>query len=115
MGDVKKCGSDDVAPPNCERVTVTQKPDQLRFETTAGQPRYTKLFACISQEEDGYTVEVTLFNERKPESSAWGEEIVDSFETASELVAAVAGQFSITQTSIKIEIRLRNHKQGTRH
>jgi hypothetical protein len=51
----------------------------------------------------------------KPENSAWGEEIVDSFETASELVAALACEFSIAQACIKIEIRMHNHKHGTRH
>jgi hypothetical protein len=45
----------------------------------------------------------------------WGEEIVDSFETASELVAALAGEFSIVRACLKIEIRMHNHKHGTRH
>jgi hypothetical protein len=49
------------------------------------------------------------------EEAAWGEETVDSFETASELVAALAGEFSIAQACIKIEIRMHNHKHGTRH
>jgi hypothetical protein len=60
-------------------------------------------------------VQVRLSNEKKPEISAWGEEIVDSFETASELVAALAGEFSIAQAGIVIEIRMHNHKHGTRH
>jgi hypothetical protein len=60
-------------------------------------------------------VQVRLSNETKLEDSAWGEEIVDSFETASELVAAPAGEFSIVQACIKIEIRMHNHKRGTRH
>ncbi len=79
------------------------------------ESRYTRLFACISEEEDGYTVQVRLSNELNPEDSAWGEEIVDSFETASGLVAALAGEFSIAQACIKIEIRMHNHKHGTRH
>ena len=85
------------------------------LESKSGKSRYTRLFACISEEEDGYAVQVKLCNERKPENSAWGEEIVDSFETASELVAALAGEFSIAQACIKIEIRMHNHKHGTRH
>jgi hypothetical protein len=85
------------------------------FESKSGKSRYTRLFACISEEEDGYTVQVRLSNERNPEDSAWGEEIVDSFETASELVATLAGEFSIAQTCIQIEIRMHNHKHGTRH
>jgi len=91
------------------------KADPFLFESTSGKARYTKLFACISEEEDGYTVQIRLSNEAKPESGAWGEEIVDSFETASELVAALAGEFSIAQASIKIEIRMHDHKHGTRH
>jgi hypothetical protein len=85
------------------------------FEAKSGKSRYTRLFACISEEEDGYAVQIRLSNETKPENSAWGEEIVDSFETASELVAALAGEFSIAQACIEIEIRMHNHKHGTRH
>ena len=85
------------------------------FEAKSGKSRYTRLFACISEEEDGYVVQVRLSNEKKPEKSAWGEEIVDSFETASELVAGLAGEFSIAQAGIEIEIRMHNHKNGTRH
>jgi hypothetical protein len=85
------------------------------FEANSGKPRYTNLSACISEEEDGYMVEVRLFDETKPENSAWGEEIVDSFETASELVSALAGEFSIGQAGIEIELRMHNHKHGTRH
>ena len=94
---------------------MAQKTGPFRFETSAGKSHYTKLFACISEEENGYVVEVRLFNEGKPENSAWGEEITDSFETASELVAALAGEFSITQAGIEIEIRMHNHKHSTRH
>jgi hypothetical protein len=81
----------------------------------SGKSGYTKLFACISEEEDGYMVQVRLSDEVKPENSAWGEEIVDSFETASELVAALAGEFSIEQACITIEIRIHNHEHGTRY
>jgi hypothetical protein len=91
------------------------KTTPLFFEAKSGRSPYTKLFACISEEEDGYMVEVRLFDETKPENSAWGEEIADSFETASELVAALAGEFSIGQAGIEIEIRMHNHKHGTRH
>ncbi len=77
-------------------MTVAQKASPFLFEAKSGKPRFTRLFACISEEEDGYMVQVSLSNERKPGNSAWGEEIVDSFETASELVAALAGEFSAT-------------------
>ena len=94
---------------------MTQKASPFLFEARSGKSRYTKLFARISEEEDGYIVEVTLLNDTKPENSAWGEEIVDSFETASELVAALAGEFSIGEAGIEIEIRMHDHKHGTRH
>jgi hypothetical protein len=96
-------------------MTVAQKASPFLFEAKSGKPRFTRLFACISEEEDGYMVQVSLSNERKPGNSAWGEEIVDSFETASELVAALAGEFSIARGCIEIEIRMHNHKHGTRH
>jgi hypothetical protein len=48
------------------------KDGPLLFEAKSGKSRHTKLFACISEEEDGYMVEVRLFNETKPENSAWG-------------------------------------------
>jgi hypothetical protein len=64
--------------------SVAQKASPFLFEAKSGKPRFTRLFACISEEEDGYMVQVSLSNERKPGNSAWGEEIVDSFETASE-------------------------------
>jgi hypothetical protein len=100
---------------NLQGMTVAQKAGPFLFEATSGKSHYTKLLARISQEEDGYMVEVTLLNETKPGNSAWGEELVDSFETASELVAALAGEFSIGQGGIEIEIRMHNHKHGTRH
>jgi hypothetical protein len=96
-------------------MTVAQKTGPFRFDSPAGKSRYTRLFACISEEEDGYMVQVRLSNERKPEDNAWGEEIVDSFEAASELVSALAGEFSIAQAGIDIEIRMHDHKHGTRH
>ncbi len=50
-----------------------------------------------------------------PGKQRLGREIVDSFELAFELVAALVGEFSIAQACIKIEIRMHNHKHGTRH
>jgi len=69
------------------------KASPFLFESKSGASRYTRLFACISEEEGGYTVQVRLSNEMNPEDSAWGEEIVDSFETASGLVTALHGEF----------------------
>jgi hypothetical protein len=63
----------------------------------------------------GYVVGCAVTRELSKIGGAWCEEIVDSFETASELVAALAGEFSIAQAGIEIEIRMHNHKHGTRH
>jgi len=40
-----------------------------------GNPRYTHLFACISEEDDGYVVQLRLYNKVKPAHAAWGEEL----------------------------------------
>jgi hypothetical protein len=84
-------------------------------ESDTGVSRYTHLFACISEEDGGYSVQVRLSNSTKPENTAWGEEIADSFETASMLIAALAAEFSIEQERIKIEIRLEKITQSTLH
>ena len=87
----------------------------LLVESELGGSRYTHLSASIREEEDGYTVQVRLHNRAKPENSAWGEEIADSLETASMLVAALAAEFSIPPARIKIEIRMHNMTDGTQH
>ena len=84
-------------------------------ESDSGGSRYTHLSASISEGEDGYTVQVRLYNPAKPENAAWGEEIADSLETASMLIAALAAEFSIPHARIKIEIRMHNMKDGTQH
>jgi hypothetical protein len=81
----------------------------------SGGPPYTHLFACISEEDDGYVVQVRLYNKVKPVHAAWGEEIADSFESASALIASLAAQHSITQDMIEIEIRMETLTDGTRH
>jgi len=80
-----------------------------------GNPRYTHLFACISEEDDGYVVQLRLYNKVKPAHAAWGEELTDSFESASVLIAGVAAEHSIAQEMIEIEIRMETLIQGTRH
>ena len=84
-------------------------------EAESDVSRYTHLFARISEDEDGYTILVRLYNKVKPRNAAWGEEIADSFETASMLVAALAAEFSIPETCIKLEICMHNVKAGTQH
>jgi GH15 family glucan-1,4-alpha-glucosidase len=84
-------------------------------ESEAGRSRYTHLFACISEEDGGYVVQIRLYNHVKPENTAWGEEITDSFETASMLIAGLAAEHSIAQDLIEIEIRMHTARDGTRH
>jgi len=86
-------------------------------EASSGESRYTHLFARISEEEEdeGYTVQVSLYNPAKQQNRAQGEEIADTLETASMLIAALAAEFSIPQARIKIEILMQKVADGTRH
>jgi hypothetical protein len=84
-------------------------------EEGSGKPSYTHLLACISEEEDGYTVRVRLYNQMKQQNSAHGEEIADTLETASMLIAALVAEFSIAQDCIRIEILMQKTTDGTRH
>jgi hypothetical protein len=77
--------------------------------------RYSHLFAWISEEDEGFAVQVRLHDEAKPQASAWGEEIADSLEAASIMVAKLASEFSIPQGRIKIEIRMTDMTNGTQH
>jgi hypothetical protein len=90
-------------------------PSQFRVESGLDESRYTHLFACISEEDDGYAIQVRLYDQARPENVAWGEEIADSVETASMLITALATEFSIPQEHIKIELRMNNAEKGTRH
>jgi hypothetical protein len=87
----------------------------VREKSESNKARYTNLFACISEEEDSFTVQVRLFSRGRPDSAAWGEEIADSLETASMLVTAIAAEFSIVQAGIELEIRMLDARSGTRH
>jgi hypothetical protein len=91
------------------------KSSQFVIEETAGDSRYTDLFACIFEEDDGYTLQIRLSHASKRSNSAWGEEITDSVETASALIAALAAEFSISQAHITIELRMQEWTAGTRH
>ncbi len=76
---------------------------------------YSHLFARISEEDDGFAVEVRLHDETKPQIAAWGEEIADSLEAASLMVAKLASEFSIPREHIKLEIRTNDMSNATRH
>ncbi|HEY2526360.1 MAG TPA: hypothetical protein VGJ20_00175 [Xanthobacteraceae bacterium] len=85
------------------------------LEDTKPSGRFTKLSVRISEEEDGYTVQVRLYSHITPENDAWGEGTADSLEMASEMVEAIAAEFSILRAFIKIEIRTQDPRQGIRH
>jgi hypothetical protein len=91
---------------------MTSGPDVLDAESA--ESPYTHLFALISEEKDGYTVEVRLYS-RSKQQSAHGEEIADTLEMASRWITAIANKFSISQTFIKIEILMQRVTDGTRH
>jgi hypothetical protein len=44
----------------------------MLVQSEARITRYTHLFACVSEEESGFTVEVKLYNDGKPENSRVG-------------------------------------------
>ena len=79
------------------------------------EPRYTHLTAWVTEEEDGYIVQVRLHHETKPANAAWGEEISDSLEMASALLHVLVAKFSIPQSRVAIRLRLENLQDGTRH
>lgn len=84
-------------------------------DSGSNDARYTHLTAWVTEEEDGYIVRVRLHHETKPANAAWGEEISDSFETASALLHALAEKFSIPQSRVDIRLRLKNPRDWTRH
>jgi hypothetical protein len=84
-------------------------------QSESSGPNYTNLFACISEEDDSYTVQVRLYSQVTPDDAAWGEEMTDSLETACTMITTLAAAFSIGQARIKIEIRMRDPRGGTRH
>lgn len=80
----------------------------------AAAARYKYLLASISEDDEGYLLQVTLYDSRR-RNAAWGEELADTFEQASEWVGALAAEFSIPADCIEIELRMENAADGTRH
>jgi hypothetical protein len=82
-----------------------------------GRRRFTRLFARITEEDGSYVVQVRLHNDAMPapEDTAWGEEIADSIEFASEMITGLAARFSIPQHRITLVIRMDNVGENTRH
>jgi len=80
-----------------------------------GPNHFTHLAACITEEDGCFTVEMSLSHQAKPDKGLTGEEMVDSIETASALLHAVANKYSIPQARIKILVRMENAREGTQH
>ena len=76
---------------------------------------FTRLQARILQENGGFTVRMQLYNHLKTDEFAGGEEMADSIETASSMIAGIAKQFDIPQPGISINIVMENYRDGTRH
>jgi hypothetical protein len=91
------------------------KASRFLLESEEGASAYTRLFARIIEEDGSFTVQVRLSNNATAGNAAWGEEVTSCFETASMLIATLAAEFSIPAERIKIEIRMDNSKDGTRH
>ena len=86
-------------------------------ESEIGHHRFTHLFARITEEDGSYVIQVRLHNDvtGSPDDAAWGEEIADSIETASEMIVVLATRFSIPQNRITLEIRMENNAENTHH
>jgi hypothetical protein len=91
------------------------KPSPLILDSEADTSAYTHLFAYVIEEDGSFTLQVRLSNDEEAGNIAWGEEITDCFETASMLIGALAAEFSIPTEHIKIEIRMHNSTESTRH
>ena len=67
------------------------------LDSEDGRTAYTDLFARISEEEGGFTVQFRLYHRAKAENAAWGEEVTDCFEKACGLIATLSAVLSIAQ------------------
>ncbi|HEY7244442.1 MAG TPA: hypothetical protein VH678_11240 [Xanthobacteraceae bacterium] len=98
-----------------ERAGPVVKRSPFLSEAEEGRSAYTHLFAWIIEEEGSFTVQVRLSSNSNAESTAWGEEVTDCFETACMLISTLAAEFSISTDRVKIELRMDNSREGTRH
>jgi hypothetical protein len=85
-------------------------PDTLNAETE----RYTYLLACISEDDEGYLLQIMLYDSLR-HNAAGGERVAGTFEQATEWIGALAAKFSIAANCIEIELRMDNPTDGTRH
>jgi hypothetical protein len=90
---------------------------RISSEAFSRTSRFTRLFARILEEDGAYVVQVRLDNHAlgRAEDTAWGEELADSVESASEMIADLAARFSISEDFVTLELRLDNIAENTRH
>ena len=83
----------------------------------SGLRGFTHLSARITEEDDRFVVQVKLHNTNisAQEGTAWGEEVAGSIESAAEMIAVLAKRYSITQDRIKLDIRMEDIAENTRH
>ena len=74
----------------------------MRHDPSDDGPRYLRLRATISEQENFYCVEVQLFDDRGNVASA--EDIADTIESASDMIATVAVRFGIETADIEVAI-----------
>ncbi len=91
------------------------KHTRMRAQRGTDASRYTHMSACLSEEDGGFTVQVRLYDEAKPEMGVWGEETAESIEAASAMLGELAATYSIPQARINIRVRMANLRDGTRH
>jgi hypothetical protein len=87
----------------------------ILLKSESKKSHYTNLFACITEEDASFSVQVRLYSQVSPAEAAWGEEIADSLQAASMLVNVLAAEFSIARERIELELRMLDPKAGTRH
>lgn len=76
--------------------------DDPRDNTRDDGPRYTRLRATISEQENFFCVHVQLSDDEGNVAS--GEEIADTIESASDMIATVAVRFGIDTVGIEVEL-----------
>ena len=76
---------------------------------------FTRLHAHIVEENGMFTVRVRMLNHLKPEDTAWGEKIAETFDMASLMIGSLATEFRIPQNRISIKIVMQRYKDGTIH
>jgi hypothetical protein len=88
----------------------------MDFLNNLPQRTFKRLHARIAQEEGGFSVSVRMHNDpRTADDNAWGVEAASSIEMASEMIARLAAQFSISEKCISIVFAMNNFRDNTRH